>query len=104
MRRQAARVNSRTEIAISSLDTALNGWNFGCSASASRTCPGGLVHSIPQYRPSVFWRKITASTRGSSKPPPAVRRMKLRGLPGKERQGRMQTSRLKVCRKPTIGL
>jgi hypothetical protein len=30
--------------------------------------------------------------------------MKLRGFPAKERQGRMQMSRLKSCRIVTIGL
>ncbi len=104
IRRQALRVKTRVEMAISVLGTFSNALNLGCVASAVRTLSGGSVHSIPAYSPSVFCRKMTASTFGSSKPPPPFLRMKFSGLPGKERQGRMQMSRLNCWRSPTIGL
>src|ERR1035441_10958138 len=86
----------RTEIARSSPATLANGLNFGWVRNASRTGCGGFVHSTPAYNPSVFWRKTTTSTLGSSKPPAGFLRMKLSGLPGNDRHGRMHTSRLKI--------
>ncbi len=104
IRWQAPRVNSRTERAMSCFGTDSKALNFGCVARAAYTWSGGSVHSRPAYSPSVFWRKMTASTLGSSTPPPGALRMKLSGFPGKERHGRMQRSRWNAWRRPTMGL
>jgi phosphoglycerate kinase len=100
----APRVMTRDDTARSGPGVSTKGLNLAWVARAWRTAAGGSVHSTPEYIPSVFWRKITALTGGSSKLPPGLCRTKLSGLPANDRHGRTQMSRLKRCRMPTIGL
>ena len=101
--RHALRVMMRHEIARSSLGVDLNEAILGCVSRAERIFSGGFSHSTPLYRPSVFCRNTTTLMSGSIIRPSSCL-TKLSGFPLNVRHGRMQTSRLKCWRSPTMGL